>query len=269
MKIRDAGNGRSEVHTGAAPRHAGQWIYAFMAALFVVIALAGFVPTSIRTLSAVEAGQRPAPPLVLHVHAALMGSWLLLFLAQATLMAMGRPTHHRRLGLIAVVLAPAIVVAMIGVVRYNWSLAPSLPPELMSPRELGRIHFRSNVLLEQLRMGILFTVFVSWAFLSRRRDPEMHKRLMVLAAVMPLPAAIDRIGWLPGTMVQGPVYMPLYTLILLIPVLVHDVMRRGRVHRAYAIGIILNLPFVILSYFLWGSSWWYETAPRLMGLEGW
>jgi hypothetical protein len=139
----------------------------------------------------------------------------------------------------------------------------------LTPGESRTIGFMSNILLEQVRMAPLFVVFVTWAFLSRRRDLETHKRMMVLATLMPLPAAIDRIVWLPGTMVQGPAFMALYTLLWLSPVLIYDLARRGRVHRAYVIGIALNLPFVIASYFLWGSPRWFEVAPRLMGVPGW
>jgi hypothetical protein len=260
---------RGAVQTGAFARLADRWIYVWLAGLFIATALVGFLPTSMRLLAAVEAGQRLPPPLILHVHAVLMGSWLLLFLAQATLMATGRSTRHKRLGLLAVVLAPAVVVAMIGVVKSSWSLYASLPPDLWTPGESRRINFMSNVLLEQVRMAILFAVFVGWAFLCRRRDPETHKRMMVLATVIPLPAAIDRIAWLPGTMAQGAAFMPLYTLLWLLPVLIYDIARRGRVHRAYVIGIALNLPFVIASYILWGSPWWFEVAPRLMGVHAW
>lgn len=259
---------RPATYAGTFARLADRWIYVFMAGLFVVIALAGFIPTSARVLAAVEAGQRPPLPLILHVHAVLMGSWLLLFLVQTTFMATGRPAHHKKLGILAVVLAPAMVLAMIGIVRSSWSFAVLLPPDQLIPGESRRISFMSNILLEQLRMIFLFTVFVSWAFLCRKKDPESHKRMMVLATVIPLPAAIDRIAWLPGTMAQGPEFMPLYTLILLLPVLIYDIARRRRVHRAYVIGIILILPFVIASYFLWGSPWWYEVAPRLMGAHG-
>lgn len=259
---------RSTPHAGAFARLADRWIYVFMAGLFIVTALVGFLPTSMRVLAAVEAGQRPPLPLILHVHAVLMGSWLLLFAAQATLMATGRRAQHKRLGLLAAVLAPAVVVAMIAVVKSSWSLIASIPPDLLTPGESRRINFMSNVLLEQVRMAILFAVFVSWAFLSRKRDPETHKRMMVLTTVMPLPAAIDRIAWLPGTMAQGPAFMPLYTLLWLLPVLIYDIARRGRVHRAYVIGIALNLPFVIASHFLWGSPWWFEFAPTLMGAPG-
>jgi hypothetical protein len=263
--------GAAKPGAGAFARFADQWIYVFMAALFVVTALLGFMPTSIDKLAAVEAGQRPPLPLILHAHAVLMGSWLTLFLAQATLMATGRREHHWKLGLVGVVLAPAIVLAMIGVTRSGWSLVASFSPDLVPPDVLDLRKFRvSNILLEQIRMIVLFPALVSWALLVRRSDPEAHKRLMILATVLPLPAAIDRMTWLlPMSLPESPSSVHLYTLLWLLPVLIYDVARRGSVHRAYLIGIALNLPFIIASHSLWGSSWWLEVAPRLMGVEGW
>ena len=61
-----------------------------MAGLFILTALAGFIPDSIDVLRAVKAGERPALPPILHVHAILMASWLLLLLAQTSLVALGR-----------------------------------------------------------------------------------------------------------------------------------------------------------------------------------
>src|SRR4051794_28887381 len=87
-----------------------RWIYVFTAASFIVIVLTGFIPDSIAKVAAVQAGQRPPFPLVLHMHAVLMASFLLLLLTQTTLMATGRCEWHRRLGIAAFVLAPAIVV---------------------------------------------------------------------------------------------------------------------------------------------------------------
>src|SRR4051794_36264528 len=88
-------------------------LYVFMAAVFVAIALGGFIPDSMRKLAEISAGvRRPFSPF-LHVHAVLMGSWLLLLLGQAMLMAMGRKSLHRALGLAALVLGPAVVAVMI------------------------------------------------------------------------------------------------------------------------------------------------------------
>jgi hypothetical protein len=64
-----------------------RWIFVFMAAFILATVLVGFVPASLGKIAAVEAGQRAPFPPVLHVHAVLMGSWVLLLLAQASLVA--------------------------------------------------------------------------------------------------------------------------------------------------------------------------------------
>ncbi len=82
-----------------------------------------------------------------------MASWLLLLLAQTTLMATGRSAQHKKLGLIAVVLLPLLVFAMIGVVEEVWSLIASLPPGAMTPDALNALKRDiSNTLLEQIRI---------------------------------------------------------------------------------------------------------------------
>src|SRR5690349_13421565 len=89
---RDRLPGASRIHV------IDRWIYVFMAAFFVAIVFAGFIPDSVVKVAAVEAGKRPPFPLILHVHAVLMGSFLLLLLAQTILVATGRRKGHMQLG---------------------------------------------------------------------------------------------------------------------------------------------------------------------------
>ena len=56
-------------------------------------------------------------------------------------------------------------------------------------------------------------------------------------------------------------------LTVLLPVLIYDVWRRGRVHRAYVIGLALNVPFLVASHLLWGSPWWAAAVSKVMGSE--
>lgn len=261
---------RAKSGAGALARVADRWIYVFMAGLFVLTALAGFIPDSIDVLKAVKAGERPPLPPILHVHAILMASWLLLLLAQTILVALGRSAQHRKLGLISTVLAPAIMVAMVAVVKSTWSMIASLPPGAMTPDALSALKLDvTNTLLIQIRIVPFFAGLVTWALLVRRKDSETHKRLMILATVMPLPAAFDRIDWLPATLPGNPASVHLYTLVWLLPVLIYDITRRGRVHGVYWIGLALNVPFVIATHLLWGSPWWLATAPRLIGVQRW
>ena len=71
-----------------------RWIYVFTAASFVAVVLAGFIPSSLGKIAAVQAGERPPFPPVLHMHAVLMGSFLLLLLSQTWLIATGRASSH-------------------------------------------------------------------------------------------------------------------------------------------------------------------------------
>ena len=270
MVTRSAEIADTKTADGAFAKIADRWIYVFMAGLFVVTALVGFIPNSIGLLESIAAGQRPPLPTAYHIHAVLMGSWLLLLLAQTSLMAVGNREHHMKLGLTSIVLVPLIVIAMLGIIDALWAWVGSIPEDAMPPAELSGFKvIVSDVLLAQLRIVILFPVLIAWAVYVRRSDPETHKRLMIVATVMPLPAAIDRMTWLPHTIPEDPTSMHLYTLLLLLPALIYDVVRKGTLHRAYVIGIALNLPFIIATHLLWSTPWWLAVAPTLVGVENW
>jgi len=258
---------RAQHSTGAFARFADRWIYVFMAAFYVVTVLVGFIPDSVNVLGAVEAGQRPPLSPVLHAHAIAMGAWLLLLLTQSTLVATGNTAQHRKLGIAGMVLAPTIVVLMFFVARNAFAAFTALPPGAM-PAEVfaGVKQLLSNLFLEQIRAMALFGGLIAWALIVRKRDSETHKRLLILATLIPLPAAIDRITWLPHTFPESPVSIWLYQLLWIAPVIIYDLARRGRVHRAYVIGIALNVPFVIASYLLWSTPGWEAKVPVLMGL---
>ena len=247
-----------------------RWIYVFMAGLFVATTLAGFIPDSLVKIAAVEAGQRAPFPPVLHVHAVLMGSWLMLLLAQTTLMATGNSRHHQKLGIASFLLAPAIIVTGLVLVptmyAQLWNATAAAPPE-MKEELRGGLAVRTDIMLLQLRAGLLFATCVVLALRARRVDSGFHKRMIILATLVPLPASIDRIIWLPHTMPQSPLSADLYTLLWLSPMFVWDLFRLGRVHRAYIVWFALWLPASIAVQLLWGSDWWQATAPRLLGFS--
>lgn len=245
-----------------------RWIYVFMAALFVATVLVGFVPDSIAKVSGIEAGIRPPFPAVLHVHAVLMGSWLLLLLTQTVLMATGRPAIHKQLGIAGMVLAPAMVltgfVLVPTMVRYNWPLIAALPPQ---DAETTR-KFVGSLVAAQIAAGAMFAVFVALALRARKTDFETHKRLMILATAIPLPAAIDRIDWLPSTYPASDLAPALYTVLWIAPMLVWDLVRHRRLQRAYVIWFAIFVPVTFVVNCLWWSPWWIGIAQRLMGVSG-
>jgi hypothetical protein len=263
---RRAGYSRSE---SALTNTIDQWIYVFMAVFFIVITLTGFVPDSLAKLAAIEAGERPPFPLVLHAHSILMGSFLLLLLAQTTLAATGKLHYHRRLGLAAVVIAPAIVVVGFILVptMYHqiWDGMQAAPPEAQAGVQ-ALLRFFDNIMLIQIRVGIVFPLLILIALLARKNDSGLHKRMMFLAIAPALPAAFDRMTWLPHTFPESPLSPDLYILLAVAPMFIWDLARTRSVHKAYWIWFAFMLPSSILIHSLWDTDLWHAIAPRLVGL---
>jgi hypothetical protein len=260
-----------DVLSGTPRAHAvDRWIFVFMAAWFIVIVLAGFIPDSLTKIAMVEAGARPSFPLVLHMHAVLMGTFLLLLLAQSWLMATGHTTQHMRLGLASIIIAPLLVIVGFVLVptMYHqvWAGAQTAPPTMREQLQ-DVVQVVDNIMLLQIRIGILFPLFLGIALMARGRNAGTHKRMMFLATAMALPAGIDRIPWLAHTMPASPLSVDLYTLAAISPMLIWDVLRNRRVHRAYWICLAAYLPFALLVHGLWDTQWWHQTARQLMGVE--
>lgn len=261
---------RPDVLSGTPRAHAiDRWIFVFMAAWFIAIVLTGFIPDSLMKIEMVRAGARPPFPIVLHMHAVLMGSFLLLLLTQAWLMATGRSANHMRLGMLAMVLAPALVVVgfILAPTMYHqvWEGAQNAPPGIRE-RLQGVLPNLDNILLLQIRIGIVFSLLMIIGLRARGRNAGVHKRMMFLATAGALPAAIDRMTWLPTTLPDSPLGPDLYTLLAVSPMFLWDVFRNRTVHPAYVIWLAVSLPFTIAVHGLWGTEWWHQTAPRIMGV---
>jgi hypothetical protein len=269
-ETRSEGGRRPDYLSGTPRAHAlDRWIYVFTAASFIAIVLAGFVPSSIEKAGMVRAGLRPPFPLIMHVHAVLMGSFLLLLLAQTLLVATGRQALHMRLGLVSMLLAPAMVVAgfLLASANYHgvWAAAQAAPPEARAGAE-AVVGVVENILLLQLRIGILFPILLGIGLWARRGEPGLHKRMMILATVVALPAGIDRIPWLPTTMPVSPLGPDFWTLVAVSPLLLWDLARNRYLHRAWWIWLGFVVPVAVLTSLLWDTPWWHATAKAIMGV---
>ena len=266
-----AGNeSRIDVLSGTPRAHAiDRWIFVFMAAWFIAIVLTGFIPDSMMKVEMVRAGARPPFPPVLHVHAVLMGSFLLLLLTQTWLMATGRRALHMRLGIAGVILAVALVTVgfVLAPTMYyeTWNALQSAPPDAQAKLQ-EILAIKEDILLLQMRIGILFPLFLAIGIRARNGNAGLHKRMMILATVMALPAGIDRISWLPTTLPTSPLSVDLYTIAAISPMLVWDVIRNHGLHRAYWIWFAVTVPVAVVVNLLWDSPAWHATARQIMGV---
>jgi hypothetical protein len=246
-----------------------RWIYVFTAASYIVIVFVGFIPDSIQNLAQIEAHQRPAFPLVAHVHAVLMGSFLLVLLAQTLLVAYGRRDLHRRLGLAGAVLAVALVIvgAILAPTTYHiiWQAAHFGPPPLQAALT-PVVAALENILLVQISIGLLFALFIALGVAARQRDAGFHKRMMILAPAIALPAAFDRMAWLPTTVPDSMIAPDLYVLLAVAPLFAWDVIRNHRIHPAFRVWISVYAAASIGVNLLWDTPWWHATARQIMGV---
>lgn len=246
-----------------------RWIYVFMAAFLIAITLTGFVPDSFRKIASVDSGMRPPLHPLMHVHAVLMGAWMLLLLAQTSLMAIGNARYHKALGITSFVLAPAILLTGLLLVPVNYTqiaaFAAQSPPDVAAALQKDLI-IKADFLLMQLRSATLFAAFVTLGIWARQRDAGFHKRLMVMATLIPLPAAIARTSWLPSTVPQSLLSLDIAILVCVLPMFLWDMYRLKRVHAAYIVAFALWLPFVVAGWLLWGTDGWRTFAAGLLKL---
>ena len=116
-----------------------------------------------------------------HAHGIAMSLWLVLLVAQASLMRSGNRALHRRLGLLSYLLVPVIVVVTLRFVHYTVQEGPA---------ELGAYGLFFLALVVVTLVG--FVTLYALAMLNRAQ-PAVHARYMV-ATIFPLfPPVTDRL----------------------------------------------------------------------------
>lgn len=185
---------------------------------------------------------------LVHVHGALFTAWVLLFIAQTALVASRRVAVHRRLGVAGAVLAAAMVVA--GTFTAIATAARGSAPEGVDPLAF--------LVIPMFDM-VLFTTFVTTA-LALRRDKEAHKRLMLLAYVSIVVAAVAR---LPGVLPLGPPAFFGLSFLFVVVAGIYDFLSRRRVHRVYLWGGALIMVSVPLRLVISGTGAWRALAELL------
>ena len=226
--------------------------YSGMAVLILLIVLAGFAPTYYLRLFTTEGptvtiSGSPFTRL-LHLHGLLFTAWVVLFLLQAMLVATRRVKLHMRLGIAGAALAAVMVVVGVrtGVAAAKAGAAPpGVDPLAFLVVPLGDI--------------ALFAVFAGSA-LWLRRNREAHKRLMLLASISLLVAAVAR---LPGLLPLGPLVFFGLTYLLIAGGVIYDIFSRRKVHPVYIWGGLLMVVFVPGRLALSGTAIWRSFAEYL------
>ncbi len=186
-----------------------------MAVAAIVTVFVGFAPTYYLKG---YFGTAPLSPLV-HFHGLIFSAWIGLFAVQTLLIAVGRVTTHRRLGLAGAWLA-ALLVAV------GLATAVGFGRRNVATGGAGTLAFLATPFADMVVFGIL-----AGAGIVYRRHPETHKRLMLVATIGLLGAAISR--WPFALMQSGPVPFFVVTDLFVLAGIGHDWVVDHRIHPAY------------------------------------
>jgi hypothetical protein len=225
--------------------------YSGMAIAMAVTAFIGFAPTYyLRAFSGAPPTVTGATTLsaLAQLHGALFTGWVLLFIVQTALVASDKTRVHRRLGIAGAVLAAAMVIV-------GSATAIAAAARGAAPPGVDALAFLSIPLFDML----LFGTFVGAALWNRRRR-EAHKRLMLLAYISIITAAIARF---PGVLPYGPLAFFGLAFIYLVIAVTYDAVSRGRVHPTYIWGGTLLVLSVPVRLMISGTAAWTGIARFL------
>jgi len=227
--------------------------YTGFAIFMALTVLAGFAPTYyLRLFGSAPLHTLSGRPFswVAYVHGALFTSWVALFIVQTGLIAAHRVKVHMKLGIAGGVLAAGMTAAGLALAIEAGKLGTA-PPGLTS------VQFFAIPFFDM----VVFAAFVATA-LWKRKNKETHKRLMVLAYISIITAAMAR---LPGVLPHGPALFYGLTMIPLAIVLIYDFASRRTIHTAYRWGATLLVLSIPARMALSNTAAWKAFAHALIG----
>ncbi|MFL6231359.1 MAG: hypothetical protein ACJ741_21500 [Pyrinomonadaceae bacterium] len=237
--------------TGIAGRQRERFFYIGIAIVIVGVVFGGFARTYFLRPYFTTRALMP----LLHLHGIVFTSWLVLYFTQTILVAAKRTDIHRRLGVAGAVLAVLMVLigTITAIIRAQQGATPSeqIPP---------LVH-----LVVPLADMLVFAILIGAGFYFRRR-PDVHKRLMLLATISILTAAIARLPF--AFLKAGPPAFFGITDLFIAACFIYDITTRRRVHRATALGGLLIVASQPLRLMVGSTGAWSAFAAWLTGWVG-
>lgn len=233
-----------------ARRRRERWFYVVMSIAAMITVFAGFSRTYyLRPRFTTE----PLIPL-LHLHGVVFTSWIVLFVTQTMLVAAHRTDIHRRLGILGGVIAALMIVigTTTAIIRANLGVSPVPNVPILS------------FLVIPLGDMFVFSILVCAGFYYRRR-PDVHKRLMLLATISILAAAIARLPFA-FILQAGPLAFFGLTDALVVVCVLYDLVTLRRIHRASALAGLFIIASHPLRMMLGGTHAWLSFATWLTNL---
>lgn len=193
------------------------------------------------------------------IHGLLMSAWMVLYLGQPLLIALGNRKLHMAIGKLGAVLAAGMVIVgplvAVAVVRHG----PEFPLWGLNRRQFMAISILSIV---------TFGVFVGIGVWQRRR-PAIHRAMMLLGTLAAMAAATDRIGALHGLYAEslwGRLFGPFFPVLVIgAAFLGIKALLTRSLDRAFAVGLAALVLVSALILRIATTDVWFRFASFLVG----
>jgi len=218
-------------------------------AFATAVTIAGFVPSYFGRLGKTDA--------VHHFHGATATTWMLLLIVQAHLATTRRLNLHRVLGRLSLVVAPALVISGLLVVRV-----------MLEARNGFNRAFGAQLAFIDLTTLAFFAAAYVLAIHHRRNQP-LHARWLASTAVIALPPGLARFvaNFVPGINTFELAIHVTYAVCLAITLLLlRDDARKGGIRTPYAaLGVVLlahEIGFLAIPHWPWWNALMHSFAAR-------
>jgi hypothetical protein len=227
-----------------------RYFYFFMSLLIALVVLYGFS----RTVGEKLIHPTIPRPLVLYLHAAIFSGWVVFFIAQSALVRTGNVVLHRRMGWFGGGLGAATFVVGI------WTA--------ITMAHFNIVHFHARFadlallvsFYDMVAFGIPFALALCW-----RKQPEFHRRLMLIATCALTAAAFGRFPIPPH--VRPPVFFYACVDFLVLLGIARDLVVIKRIHSVYlyALPSFLVCQTMVVNSLYSHSPLWRRTAHLILG----
>jgi FtsH-binding integral membrane protein len=196
----------------------------------------------------------PLPGAIIHIHGAAFSCWILLLIAQVSLVTAGRVDIHRKLGLAGFGLACLMVI--LGVLAATNSLSRGFAPpgSGMDPKTFFVI---------PLADMLVFATLVFFAYRARF-NPSAHKRLILIATITLMDAPTGRPPF--NVITAHPFLDGAFTWVFLLLLVGYDLWSTRRVQRATIWAGLFLLIVQQLRFPIGNSGAWHALAAWVQTL---
>jgi hypothetical protein len=195
----------------------------------------------------------PLPASIIHLHGAIFSAWFLLFALQTGLISARKVALHRTLGLAGFGLAILVVIfallAMASQLRFRANIS-------------GILAFSAH----SFNSAISFAILAGLAYATRVQSSAAHKRLIVIANVPLLSAALNR--WtVPYLRDENFHHALLASNIFLLLMAIYDLWSLHKIHRATLWGSVFAVFMQQIAWPLGSTAAWQVFARWVQSMN--